>query len=358
MDRTTKQYASGKLTVSFVYLNDSKWSEDRGVIMNVAYHSKIVGIAAATSKKKFKNIDYINENNEKQIKKLIRSTGIEERRSLVGRDIRLVDLAVAAAKSAIELTGINKDNIYVLLYLTQAPEFNTPSTAFYVQKELGLSWDCIVYDINLGCSGFVAGLCTAAAVLEGVADEDKYALVINAEYLSRQKRQNENDVLLFGDAAAATVLKKDNTSSLYIDYHSDGTRYDVITWPDDNTPVKMDGTAVFEFAINDVVESLNKYIEKKKLNQDNVDYIVLHQAQKFMLDHVAAKCGFKRNQILYSLTKYGNTAGASIPLAICENKEQIIERSHMLVCGFGIGLAWGITDFYIAPEGIGKVIEI
>lgn len=326
--------------------------------MNMVYHSKIIGIAAATSKKKYKNIDYINENNEKQIKKLIRSTGIEERRSLVGRDIHLVDLAVAAGEDAIKITGIQKENICVLLYLTQAPEFNTPSTAFYVQKELGLSTDCIVYDINLGCSGFVAGLCTAASLLEGISDERRYALVINAEYLSRQKRQNENDILLFGDAATATVLKRDNSSSLYIDYHSDGSRYDVITWLDDNTPVKMDGTAVFEFAINDVVKSLNDYIKVRYLNQNNVDYIVLHQAQKFMIDHVAAKCGFKRNQILYSLAKYGNTAGASIPLAICENRNKIMAGSHMLVCGFGIGLAWGITDFYIDPDGIGKVIEI
>ncbi len=326
--------------------------------MKMVYHSRVIGLAAATSKKKFKNADFINEHNEKQIKKLISSTGIEERRSLVGRDIKLVDLAVTAAENAIELTGINKNNICVLLYLTQAPEFNTPSTAFYVQKELGLSKDCIVYDINLGCSGFVAGLCTASSLLEGIEDEEKCALVINAEYLSRQKRQNQNDCLLFGDAAAATVLKRDKASALDIDYHSDGTRYDVITWPDYNTPVKMDGTAVFEFAINDVVRSLNEYMRLRNLNQNNVNYIVLHQAQKFMIDHVAAKCGFRRDQILYSLTKYGNTAGASIPLAICENKEKIISRSHLLVCGFGIGLAWGITDFHIEPERIGIVVEI
>lgn len=325
--------------------------------MNVTYHSQIIGIAAATSKKKFRNADYINENNEKQIKKLIRSTGIEERRSLVGREVRLVDLAVAAAKNAIELTRIEKNDICVLLYVTQAPEFNTPSTAFYVQKELGLSMDCICYDINLGCSGFVAGVCTAASLLEG-GGEGKYALVINAEYLSRQKRQNENDCLLFGDAATATVLKRDEASSLYIDYHSDGTRYDVITWPDDNTPVKMDGATVFEFAINDVVKSLNEFLQIRNLNCENVDYIVLHQAQKFMIDHVAAKCGFKRDQILYSLTKYGNTAGSSIPLAICENRECITSESHMLVCGFGIGLAWGITDFSLNADGIGKVIEL
>ncbi len=326
--------------------------------MNMVYHSKVIGIAAATSKKKYRNIDYVNEKNEKQIKKLIRSTGIEERRSLVGRDIHIVDLAIAAAKDVIELTGIDKLDINVLIYLTQAPEFNTPSTAFYVQKELGLSTDCIVYDINLGCSGFVAGLCTASSLLEGINNERKYALVINAEYLSRQKRQNENDFLLFGDAATATLIKRDTSSCLSFDYHSDGTRYDVITWPDNNTPVKMDGTAVFEFAINDVVKSLNEYIKERNLNQDIYDYIVLHQAQKFMIDHVAAKCGFKKDQILYSLTKYGNTAGASIPLAICENRDLINETKHLLVCGFGIGLAWGITDFYINADSVGKVIEI
>ena len=326
--------------------------------MNMVYHSQVMGIAAATAKNKYRNIDYINEKNEKQIRKLISSTGIEERRSLVGTDIHLADLAITAAKDAIKLTGIQKNDICVLLYLTQAPEFNTPSTAFYVQKELGLSTDCIVYDINLGCTGFVAGLCTAASLLEGVEGESKYALVINAEYLSRQKRQNDNDTLLFGDAAAATILKKDSGVTLNIDYHSDGSRYDVITWPDDSTPVKMDGTAVFEFALNDVVKSLKEYMKAKDLNPDNVDFIVLHQAQKFMIDHVAAKCGFNKDYILYSLRKYGNTAGASIPLAICENRNQILKNSHMLVCGFGIGLSWGITDFHIDSDAIGKVTEI
>ena len=326
--------------------------------MKMVFHSQIMGIAAATSKKKFRNTDFINEKNEKQIRKLISSTGIEERRSLVGTDIRLVDLAIAAAKDAIELTGINKEYIRVLLYITQAPEFNTPSTAFYVQKELGLSTDCIVYDINLGCSGFVAGLCTAASLLEGTDGGDRYALVINAEYLSRQKRQNKNDILLFGDAATAAVLKRNIESSLSIDYHSDGTRYDVITWPDDNTPVKMDGTAVFEFALNDVVQSLKEYMKTNALDPGNVDYIVLHQAQKFMIDHVAAKCGFKKDQILYSLQKYGNTAGASIPLAICESRNRIKKESHMLVCGFGIGLSWGITDFTIDADAIGGVSEV
>ena len=326
--------------------------------MKMVYHSQIMGIAAAASKNKYRNIDYINEKNEKQIRKLIISTGIEERRSLVGTDIHLVDLAIAAAEDAIKLTGVQKDHINVLLYITQAPEFNTPSTAFYVQKELGLSTDCIVYDINLGCSGFVAGLCTAASLLEGALGDDRYALVINAEYLSRQKRQNENDILLFGDAATAAVLKRNSGSSLYIDYHSDGTRYDVITWPDDSTPVKMDGTAVFNFALNDVVKSLKEYMKAKALDPDNVDYIVLHQAQKFMIDHVAAKCGFRKDQILYSLQKYGNTAGASIPLAICESRDRIKKNSHMLVCGFGIGLSWGITDFYIDADAVGGVSEV
>ena len=326
--------------------------------MKMVFHSQILGITAATSKKKFRNTDYINEKNEKQIRKLISSTGIEERRSLVGTDIHLVDLAIAAAKDAIKLTGVQKEQIRVLLYITQAPEFNTPSTAFFVQKELGLSTDCVVYDINLGCSGFVAGLCTAASLLEGTDENDRYALVINAEYLSRQKRQNKNDTLLFGDAATAAILKNNNEASLYIDYHSDGTRYDVITWPDDNTPVKMDGTAVFEFALNDVVKSLKEYMKANALDPGNVDYIVLHQAQKFMIDHVAAKCGFKKDQVLYSLQKYGNTAGASIPLAICESRNRIKKESHILVCGFGIGLSWGITDFTINADAIGGVSEV
>ncbi len=326
--------------------------------MNMVYHSRIMGISAATTKEIIRNKDYITAQNEKQIRKLIHSTGIEERRSLNGTDTRLVELAIAAAEDVIQRTGIEKKDICVLLYLTQAPEFHTPSTAFYVQKELGLSMDCIVYDINLGCSGFVAGVCTAASLLEGTAGEERYALVINAEYPTRQGRQNENDTLLFGDAAAATILKRNPESSLYIDYHSDGTRYDVIMSEDDKSTIKMDGTVVFEFALNDVVQSLKAYMKERDLHPDQVDYIVLHQAQKFMIDHVAAKCGFKRGQILYSLTRYGNTAGASIPLAICENREQIRKNSRMLVCGFGIGLSWGITDFSIDADAVGKVIEI
>lgn len=320
---------------------------------------KVCAISAAVPSNTIDNLQSATDENRKQISKLIRVTGIKRRHSIENTGILLVDLAISAALNSIKTSGVDKEKIRLILYMTQEPEFYGPSTAFYVQKELGVGTNCMVADINLGCSGFVAGMQIAASILSQITDDECYALLINAEKQTYQKRSNENDKILFGDAATATILKKGDNCGCFIGtYFSDGNRYRTIFRAEKNDCVEMDGDAVFQFTINEVANTLSEFIKKNKLDNKNIDFCVLHQAQKFIIDHLAKRCSLEKEKILYSLDEFGNTSGASIPLTICRNRDKLNTNNNILASGFGVGLAWGVLYFQLTSESISKIIEL
>ena len=320
---------------------------------------KIIGLSAAVPEKVIDNLDGVDEKKRKQLSKLIRVTGIKRRHSLEGTGKRLVDLATVAAEDAISKSDVNKEDIRVIIYVTQEPEFYGPSTAFYVQKALGVSKNCMAYDVNLGCSGYMAGLQIASSMLNTLDSEDAVALLINAERQTYQKRANENDKILFGDASTATLLKKvDQSSIMRAEYFSDGYNYHTIFRQEKNDYVEMDGDAVFQFTINEVSDSIKKFMEENNLNNDNIDYCVLHQAQKFIIDHIATNCGIDKTKLLFSLDEYGNTSGASVPLTICRNYDKLNDSNKLLLSAFGVGLAWGMVYLEIENKVVNKIIEV
>ena len=296
---------------------------------------------------------------DKKIQKLIKMTGINRRHTLRTDKMMLADLSVLAAKDAVCKSKTDLNQIKALICITQNPEFLAPATAFYIQKELGLGIDCIVFDINLGCSGFVAGLQIMSSILLGLEDGVK-GLLINSELLSSVKRENENDELLFGDAATATILEKNvGFGKPYIsEYYSDGTRYQAIFQKSLNTKCNMDGQAVFEFSVYEVSRYIKEFLERNQLADKDIDHIVFHQAQKFIIDHLATNAGLRKEKMLYSLDEYANTSGASIPLSICRNKEKLQERGKYLLSGFGVGLAWGIAYLEIENRCVFGVHEV
>ena len=310
---------------------------------------KIIGMSAYVPS------DYIDNANidpeDKKVRKLIRMTGINRRHTLKSEKLALANIAVLAAQDAVEKSGTDKEQIKVLVYITQNPEFLAPATAFYIQKELGLGSDCIVFDVNLGCSGFVAGLQIVASLLMGLDDRAK-GLLLNGEYLSRVKRVNANDELLFGDAATATVLEKNSRFNIpYIsDYYSDGNRYKAIFQKSLTTKCHMDGQGVFDFSVYEVSRYIKQFLADHKLSNSDIDHIAFHQAQKFIIDHLATNAGLDKEKMLYSLDEYANTSGASIPLSICNSKDKLKEHGKYLLCGFGVGLAWGTAIIQIDRE--------
>ena len=287
------------------------------------------------------------------------------------------DLAYAAAENLIEKTGIDRGKIGLMILVTQSPDYRRPSSASVVQKRLHLSVDCSCMEINLGCSGFIYGIQTAMSLLD--SSDAQYALLLLGETASKLVDPRDKAiVMMYGDAGAAILLKKSErnifTTTLL---RSDGSRFKSIILPAggfrDMNPthdkfmcsdgierslydIFMDGTAVFSFSITDVPKALMDYLEYTHTTTKDYDFFVIHQANEFIIKQIIRKLKLNKELVPISLDRYGNTGGISIPLTVCDafgnancNDNRILK---VLMCGFGIGLSWGVTDLEINTDNI------
>lgn len=290
----------------------------------------------------------------KKIKKQIKLTGIERRRVLSGVQTAS-DLATKAAEELINELKWDKDTIKFIIYVTQAPDLEIPSTALLIQKRLEIGTDCLAFDVNLGCSGYVAGIQIAAGLIHEIGGR---ALLLAADGRSDSKRQNAADYLLFGNAGTATAIETEEQHTLMYQQQSDGSRWQTIYRELGGSTV-MDGNAVFAFTINDVADCINQTMEHFSLNIDDIDYFVFHQGQKMIIDNLAEICGIPLNKMLYSLKNYGNTSCASIPLSICDDVLKLKQQQEvtMYLCGFGVGLSWGSSILKMDTSHIMEIQE-
>lgn len=287
------------------------------------------------------------------------------------------DIAYAAAENLMEHYPVDKDKIGALILVTQSPDYRRPATACVLQKRLGLSKDCAVMDIGLGCSGFVYGLQVAGSLM--ASSDMEYALLLIGETASKLVNpQDKSIVMMYGDAGAAVLLKREPESNIKTLLRSDGSKYEAIVLPAggfrDMNPshetfmcsdgnerslydIFMDGTAVFSFSINEIPVAIKDYLEVVGKNIEEFDVIALHQANKFILKQITKRIKAKTEKVPLSLDRYGNTGGISIPLTLCDKygstDEEVIK---VLASGFGIGLSWGVTSFEIDTTNIYPVI--
>lgn len=289
------------------------------------------------------------------------------------------DLATAAAQRLFEQCGIDRQEIGLMLLVTQSPDYRRPSSASVVQKRLELPIDCSCMEINLGCSGFVYGIQTAMSLMN--TSDMKYGLLLMGETASKLVDPlDKSIVMMYGDAGAAILLEKTdeeiNTTTLL---RSDGSRYKAIILPAggfrDMNPgherfmcsdgierslydIYMDGSSVFSFSITDVPKALNDYLEYTGTNPADYDTFIFHQANEFIIKQLIRKLKLKKESVPISLDRYGNTGGISIPLTLCDAYgESESEVKRVLMAGFGIGLSWGVTSLPIDMACIYPIIE-
>lgn len=313
----------------------------------------IRGIVSVVPSTNIENLDCeSDELSIKKIKKQIKLTGIERRRVLSGAQTAS-DLATKAAEELINELKWEKDTIKFIVYVTQAPDLEIPSTALLIQKRLGIGTDCLAFDVNLGCSGYVAGIQIVAGLIHEMGGR---ALLLAADGKSGSKRQNAADYLLFGNAGTATAIETEEQHTLMYQQQSDGSRWRTIYRELGGSTV-MDGNAVFAFTINDVADCIKQTIEHFSLNIDDIDYFVFHQGQKMIIDNLAEICNIPLDKMLYSLKNYGNTSCASIPLSICDDVLKLKQKKEvcMYLCGFGVGLSWGSS---ILKMDTGYIMEV
>lgn len=332
------------------------------------------GIAVAVPKTKKVNLDNAFFSKE-DVEKFTATTGVSEFR-ISDAATTTSDLGFEAAQHLISEMNIDKNEIDVLIFVSQTPDYlNIPNTAPLLQSKLGLSKSCLSFDLPLGCSGFVYGLSTLASYMQNPAF--KKGLLICGDTPSKiVGNEDKSATLLFGDAAAAILLEREESNSeMYFSLGTDGSGYKAIIINDggarnpfnenslavvdygdgikrNQCELALDGMDVFSFGITQAPKSVKELMAFADIRTEEVDFAVFHQANKMMNEMIRKKLKFEIEKVPYSLDKFGNTSSASIPITmVTELKNQLRKgQNKLLFCGFGVGLSWG--SCYLSTENL------
>ena len=268
-------------------------------------------------------------------------TGIAERRFCAEGETAS-GLAIRAAAQALERSGLQAQDMDCCLCATLSGEWAAPSTACLVQRALGLRENIPVMDVNAACSGFLYGLAAAKGLLEQTGG--KYALVVGCEQLSRLLDMTDRTTcILFGDGAGAAVVSLGENGPFALTLGAWGGDAIRVEGPGvQPTAIRMDGPAVFRFAVEAMPRCIREVLEKSGESMDMVDWFVCHQANERIIDLSIKKLGADPAKFYKNLSHTGNTSAASVPLALNELWESgAMKPGQTLVCvGFGAGLTW------------------
>ena len=261
------------------------------------------------------------------------------------------DLATHAAREAIAAAGVKPDDIDLIIVATATPDMIFPSTACIVQDKLGIRNGGAAFDVAAVCSGFVYALAIAdKMVATGAA---RNALVIGAEIYSRILDWNDRGTcVLFGDGAGAVVIvPAEKPGILSSHLHADGSHRDILCVPGtvhsgivSGTPfLRMDGTAVFKFAVKVLADCANEALEAAGKKPGDIDWVIPHQANIRIMDATMKKLHLPHERLIVTVDMHGNTSAASIPLAldIAVRDGRIREGQHVMLLGVGGGFTWG-----------------
>lgn len=249
------------------------------------------------------------------------------------------DIAVKAVERLIEKSGQSKDNIEALVLVTQNGDgHNLPHTSAVVHAKLGLNKKAAVFDISLGCSGYVYGL----QILKGFmqASNFKNAVLVTADPYSKVIDTNDRITsLLFGDAATATWVSTEGSWQLSQALMcSDGSGSDAIKVKDNK--LSMNGRQVFNFAAIIIPNHIKELLQQEQLQETDIDSYCLHQGSAAIIDAIAKRFPAVRERFTLDIVNQGNTVSSSIPLLL-EKAIQQPKNQKILICGFGVGLSWG-----------------
>ena len=321
----------------------------------------LVGCGSATPSQRVSNeqLGLRVETNDSWIRS---RTGICERR-VISDGETLTSLSSKAAESAMKMAQWNADSIDLVILATSTPD-DLFGSAPKVQAEIGAK-HAVAFDLTAACSGFLFALVTAAQFLKG--GDIKRALVIGADQLTRWVDWDDRrSCVLFGDGAGAIALEQlnDGKDGL-IDFklRSDGRRGNCLNLPNIEefetlipglvhqkggfSNIQMNGKEVYKFAVREVPIILEELLETNQIPADQLDWLLLHQANQRILDSVAERFSISTDKVLSNLASYGNTSAATIPLMLDEAvKDGRVQSGHLIASsGFGAGLSWGAALF-------------
>jgi len=300
--------------------------------------------------------------------KIEKKVGIRERH-IVNENETALDLAFEASEKV--LKNYDKNKIDFLLFCTQSTEYYLPSGACILQDKLGLRTNIGAFDYNLGCSGFVYGLAMAKSFIQsGIATN--VLLITASTYSKHIHTKDKSNKTIFGDGASATIIEssKDNGilefslgtngngyKNLIVPNGGLRNRYDVSAKEIDdssgsirtNNNLYMNGPEIFNFTIEAVPVVVNKCLAKNHTTLEEIDYVIFHQANKFMIEYLRKKIKIPKDKFYNNMLYTGNTVSTTIPIALkdCIDNHIVKTGDKVLLVGYGVGYSWGATIIII-----------
>ena len=286
---------------------------------------------------------------------IVERTGIHARH-FAGPDTTSSDLALPAARAALEAAGVSAEEIDLIIVATSTPDMVFPSTACLLQQKLGIH-GCPAFDVQAVCSGFVYALTVADSMIKSGAATK--ALVVGAEVFSRiLDFKDRTTCVLFGDGAGAVVLGASDTPGILAsELHADGRHVDILCTPGTvsggevlgHPLLKMDGQAVFKLAVGVLDKVARSVLEKAGRTDADIDWLIPHQANIRIMQGTAKKLKMSLDKLIVTVDEHGNTSAASIPLAFdaAVRSGKIQRGDTVMLEGVGGGFTWGavLLDF-------------
>lgn len=322
----------------------------------------IKGVATAVPRNKVFN-DQLDGFSKEDLKKLIDTIGIEERR-VAPKEVCASDLCVSSAQQILMTLNWSPNEVDALFFVSQTPDYLMPGSSMHMAQRLGLPTSCYCIDINQGCAGFVYGMSMLTSFMSST--KIKKALLLVGDTITKLVSPSDKSILpIFSDAGTAAAFEYDEASSEII-YNTSvfGSDYEAIMIPDggarrpvtedsltdeqdstlnsrNGTQMRMKGMSVFTFSISKVHPNVLDLMQYAKQNLEEIDYFLFHQANKLILESLSNKLKVKHGKMPSSLKRFGNTSGASIPLTLVTELAQSTHQINgkLLLSGFGVGLS-------------------
>ena len=344
-------------------------------------NTTITAMHYCVPKKRLTNEELAERFGERQLKSIIRMAGIRERR-VVSDGETASDLAYWAARRLIEDRQLDPKEIDLLIFASQTSDYQMPATACVMHKRLGLSENCAAFDINLGCTSYPYSLSVAhGMIVSGVAHK---ALVLNADALTTVIHPMDRGLVpLQGDGAVATLLEPVSGKGGFVGFllGTDGSGYHHLIIPasgariprteetnkeieDESGIIRtqehlyMNGPAIFHFSVYKIPEVIKQALDRFQLTVDDLDLVLLHQANKTMVDLIYRALDVPTEKRFYFMEMVGNLSGPSTPAVLAEAWRQELVRpgTRTLLAAFGVGLSWGVTVIEW-PEDVGPAVQ-
>jgi 3-oxoacyl-[acyl-carrier-protein] synthase-3 len=319
---------------------------------------------------------------EEEIRKVVDKVGVVERRFADDKTCSS-DLCFAAAEKLIADNGIDRNEIDLLVFLSQTPDYRMPATSILLQDRLGLPVSTMAFDISLGCSGFINALSIVYAMMQNQGFHK--ALLLDGETRSKvYSRKDRREAFIFGDAGVAALIERDEKfGESHFSLNSDGSRGNLIMIPgggyrnmssietlkekvvDEYGNIRtdengyMNGADVFNFVIVEVPKDIKRLIAASGEDIQKMDYYVFHQANAFINNYIAKKMKLDKERIPWTIQKYGNTSSVSVPLTIVsELKDNMQGKKKLMLSAFGVGMAWATAIVSLIDCKISNIVEI